>query len=73
MKPQAVAGIVLVVVGAFILFRGLSYGSQRSVMRVGDVQISADTQREIPTWVGGAAIVAGLLLVGTGLRSRRGA
>jgi drug/metabolite transporter (DMT)-like permease len=71
MKPQVIAGIVLVVLGALVLFTGgLSFGSQRSVMRVGDLQVSAEEQRVIPAWVGGVAIVGGLLLVGTGLRKR---
>jgi hypothetical protein len=73
MKPLAIAGIVLVVLGAVIVFRGLSYGSQRSVLRVGDVQVSADEQRAIPAWVGGVGIVGGVLLVGAGVRRRRGA
>jgi len=73
MKPMAIAGIVLAVVGAFIVFRGLSYGSHRSVMRVGDLQVSAEEQRAIPAWVGGVAIVGGVLLVAAGVRRRRGA
>lgn len=71
MKPQVIAGIVLAVLGAFVLFTGgLSFGSQRSVMRVGDLQVSAEERHIIPPWVGGVAIVGGLLLVGTGLRRR---
>lgn len=73
MKPRAIAGIVLIVLGAFIVFRGLSYGSQRSVMKVGDLQVSAEERRTIPTWVGGVAIVGGVLLVGADLLKRRGA
>ena len=73
MKPRAIAGIVLIVLGAFIVFRGLSYGSQRSVMKVGDLQVSAEERRTIPTWVGGVAIVGGVLLVGADLMKRRGA
>lgn len=73
MKPRAIAGIVLIALGAFIVFRGLSYGSQRSVMKVGDLQVSAEERRTIPTWVGGVAIVGGVLLVGADLRKRRGA
>ncbi len=73
MKPLAIAGIVLAVLGAVILFRGISYGSQRSVMKVGDLQVSAEEQRVIPAWVGGVAIVGGVLLVGAGVRRRRGA
>jgi hypothetical protein len=75
MKPFTVAGILLALLGAFIVFRGMSYGSQRSVMNVGDLQVSAVEQRAIPTWVGGIAIVGGVLLVlvGTGASRRRGA
>ena len=73
MKPLAIAGIVLVVLGAFILFRGLSYGAQRSVVNIGDLHVSAEEQRAIPAWVGGAAIVGGVLLLGAGLQRRRGA
>jgi len=73
MKPLAIAGILLAVLGAVIVFRGLSYGSQRNTMRVGDLQVSAEQQRAIPPWVGGVAIVGGVLLVAAGMRGRRGA
>ena len=72
MKPFIMAGILLAVLGAFVLFRGLTYPSQRSVMRVGDFQVSAEVQRAVPTWVGGVAIVCGVLLLGAGLGKRRG-
>lgn len=72
MKPQMIAGIVLAGLGAFIVLRGLNYGSGRSMMRVGDFQASVEERRAIPTWVGGVAIVGGLLLVGAGLRRRHG-
>jgi hypothetical protein len=71
MKPQVILGIVLVALGAFIVLRGLSYGSGRSVVRVGDFQASVEEQRAIPVWVGGVALVGGLLLVGVGFGSRR--
>lgn len=73
MKPRVIAGIILIVLGAFIVFRGLSYTSDRSVMKVGDLQVSAEARRTIPTWLGGVAIVGGVLLVGADLRKRRSA
>jgi uncharacterized membrane protein len=73
MKPRVIAGIVLIVLGAFIVFRGLTYTSDRSVMKVGDLQVSAEQRRTIPTWLGGVAIVGGVLLVGADLRKRRSA
>jgi uncharacterized membrane protein len=74
MKPLMIAGIVLVALGAFIMFRGgFSFGTQRSVLTVGDLQVSAEERREVPDWVGGVAILGGLLLIGTGAMQRRGA
>jgi hypothetical protein len=70
MKPQVMVGIVLVALGAFILLRGLTFGSQRSVMRVGDLQASVEERRAVPPWVGGVAIVGGLVLLGAGVRKR---
>jgi len=73
MKAQTIAGIVLAGLGALIMVRGLNYGAQRSVVRVGDFQASVEERRAIPTWVGGVAIAGGLVLVGAGLRRRRDA
>ena len=70
MRPQVLLGVLLLAVGAVIVLHGLTAGTQRSVIRVGDVQTSVETQRSVPTWVGGFAIVGGALLVGAGLRRR---
>ena len=70
MKPQLIVGILLMVLGAFIVFRGLNYGSQQSVIQVGDMRASVEARRTIPTWVGAVAIVGGVLLVGAGMRRR---
>jgi drug/metabolite transporter (DMT)-like permease len=70
MKPQMIAGIILVGLGAFLVLRGLNYGSERSVMRVGEFQASVEVRRSIPPWVGVVAIVGGVLLLGAGLRKR---
>jgi len=71
MKPQLIAGVLLAVLGAFIVFRGLSYASDRSVIQVGDMKASVDARRSVPTWVGGVAIVGGVLLIGAGVRRRQ--
>jgi drug/metabolite transporter (DMT)-like permease len=72
MKPQMIAGILVAGLGAFIVLRGLNYGSERNTMRVGDFQASVETRRAIPPWVGAVAIVGGLLLMGVGVSRRRG-
>jgi len=71
MRPQLIAGIVLAVLGALILFRGLTYGGGRSVVRVGEFQASVEERRPIPAWVGGLAIGGAVLLIGAGMRRRR--
>jgi hypothetical protein len=73
MKPLSIAGIVIAAFGAFVLVRGLTYTSQSNVLKVGDVQVTAQERRAIPTWVGGVALVGGLLMIGAGVRGRRGA
>jgi hypothetical protein len=73
MKPTVIAGIVIAGFGAFVLVQGLSYGSQSNVLKVGDLQVSAEEQRMVPAWVGGLAVVGGLVLIGAGVGKRRGA
>ena len=68
MKLQLIGGILLAVFGGIILIRGLEYGSQSSVIRVGDYQASVQSRRSAPMWVGGVAVVGGVLLIGASLR-----
>jgi hypothetical protein len=73
MKPLVLAGIVLVGLGAFVVLKGLSYSSQSSVLKVGDLKVSAEEHHLIPPWVGVVAIVGGIVLVGGGVGRRHGA
>jgi hypothetical protein len=70
MKPSLLIGIVLVLLGGFVLARGLSYSSNRSVIKVGDFKASVEERRSVPTWVGALAIVGGLALVIAGSRRK---
>lgn len=70
MRPQALIGIVLIVLGAFIVFRGLSYSDRDEVLRVGDIKASVESKKAVPTWAGGLAIVAGVVLVAAGMKRR---
>jgi hypothetical protein len=72
MRPATLVGIVLLALGAFILFRGLSYSSNRSVIRVGEFEASVEERRSVPLWAGGLAAVAGLVLIVAGARRRGG-
>jgi hypothetical protein len=70
MRPQALIGIVLIVLGAFVIFRGMSYPSRDEVLEVGDVKASVETKKAVPTWAGGVALVAGIVLVAAGMKRR---
>jgi len=70
MRPLSLIGIVLLALGAFIIFRGASYKSRDEVLKVGDLKASVEEKHTVPTWVGGAAIVAGVVLLAAGMRRR---
>lgn len=70
MRPLSLLGLVLLVLGAFIVVRGLTYSSREEVLRVGDMKASVESKRAVPTWAGGVAIVAGIALVVAGMRRR---
>jgi uncharacterized membrane protein len=70
MRPQALIGIVLVVLGAFILFRGMSYSDRDEVLKVGDVKASVESKKAVPAWAGGVALVAGIALIAAGMKRR---
>jgi hypothetical protein len=70
MRPQALIGIVLLVLGAFIVFRGMSYSDRDEVLKVGDLKASVESKKAVPTWAGGLAIVAGIALLATGMKRK---
>jgi uncharacterized membrane protein len=70
MRPLTLVGILLLALGAFILFRGMSYKSKDEVLRVGDLKASVEEKHPVPTWAGGAAIIAGVVLIGAGMKRR---
>jgi uncharacterized membrane protein len=70
MKPLALVGILLLALGAFILFRGVNYKSKDEVLRVGDIKASVEERHAVPTWAGGVAIVAGIVLLAAGMKRR---
>lgn len=50
-----------------------STSAQGNILKVGDLQVTAEEHRLVPPWVGGVALVGGLVLIGVGVRGRRGA
>jgi hypothetical protein len=70
MRPLSLVGLALVAVGGFILLRGLSFTSQKSVLKVGDFQASVEEHRTVPPWIGGLALAGGIVLLAAGTRRR---
>ncbi|ANY16734.1 hypothetical protein [Bordetella pseudohinzii] len=71
MKPATIVGVILIALGAAgLIYKGFSYKSEETVLQVGSVKATAETEKSvaIPTWAGVAAIVVGVLVVGVGMR-----
>lgn len=66
-----IVGIALIVVG-FVVFayRGISYTSRETVLDIGPIHATADTQKTIPLspLLGGLALAGGIVLVVVGAK-----
>lgn len=71
MRPITIVGIILAIAGAVVLARGLTYPEHHDVVRIGDLHASVTEQHAVPTWVGVAAVVGGVLLVVAGAAGGR--
>jgi hypothetical protein len=70
MRPLAIIGIVLILVGGWVTINGGSFTTRETVVDIGDLEITADRERPIPLWAGILAIVAGAGMVAAGARKR---
>jgi hypothetical protein len=73
MKPTAILGLLLIVVGlAALAYQGVTYTSRDTVLDIGPLQ--ATTEREhtvpLPPVLGMAAIASGVALMIVGVRRR---
>lgn len=69
MKPMALAGVVLIVLGLGALaYQGFSYTSRETVLEIGSLKATADTTKTvaIPPVAAGAAVLVGLVLLVAG-------
>ena len=68
MRALQISGLVLIVIGLWLIIRPPSYSHDETVLKFGDVEARMQQQRSIPGWVGGVALGAGVMLVAFGLR-----
>jgi len=73
MKPLALAGALLIVLGLVALvYQGITYTSRETVIDIGPVQATAERERTLPLSpvVGIAAVAGGVALLIAGVRKR---
>jgi hypothetical protein len=75
MKPTAMLGIVLIVLGALALaYQGFSYTRREKVLDIGPIHATADTREhvDVPPIFGGLALAAGAVLLVMGAKRKTG-
>ena len=60
-------GIALLVGGGFVLLKGGYFTTQRQVVTLGGLQVSAEQRNKVEPWVAGLALVAGTALTIAGM------
>jgi hypothetical protein len=73
MKPIAIAGVLLIVLGlAALVYQSVSYTSRETVIDIGPITATADRQKTlpIPPVLGILAVAGGVALLVVGLRKR---
>jgi hypothetical protein len=71
MKPLAIVGVVLIVLGIIALaYQGITYTTRENVIDLGPLKASVEKEKTIPLppVLGGLAVVAGVFLVWVGAR-----
>lgn len=70
MRSALIAGVILALAGAFVVFKGVSYTREESVIKFGSLEAKMQQKHRVPEWIGGVALGAGLVLVIVALRKR---
>jgi hypothetical protein len=68
MRALQVLGAILILGGLFVLIKSPSYSSQKSVLKIGDLEAKVSQEHAIPPWAGGAAVAVGVVLIVIGAR-----
>lgn len=69
MRASVWAGIALIVAGVALYLKG-GFTRKEEVLDVGPLSVSASEKQEVPVWVAGLAVGAGVLLVVAGMRQK---
>ena len=69
MRASVWVGIALIVAGVAVYLRG-GFTRKEEVVDVGPLEVTKTERQNIPPWLAGIAVVAGVVLVASGLRGR---
>jgi hypothetical protein len=70
MRALRIVGAILIAGGLYVLIKSPTYSSDKSLFKVGQVEAKLQQDHEVPSWVGGVALAAGIVLVVAGVRKR---
>jgi hypothetical protein len=70
MRALQIVGAILIAGGLYILIKSPTYSSDKSLFKVGQVEAKLQQDHEVPSWVGGVTLAAGIVLVVAGVRKR---
>ncbi len=68
MRPSSIIGVLLALLGIFVLVRGGGFTTRKDVVKVGDVKLTAPEEHAVPPWTGAVALVAGVAMAAAGFR-----
>jgi hypothetical protein len=63
-----IVGALLIAAGLFVLIKTPTYSSEKSVLKIGDLEAKVSQEHAIPPWAGGAAVAVGVVLIVVGAR-----
>ena len=61
------SGLIIIGLGVAAFTGKLEFTQQKEVVKIGDFSAKVDREREVPQWLGGLGVVAGLGLVVLGI------
>jgi hypothetical protein len=70
MRIALIVGALLIAGGLYILIKSPSYSQDKPVLKVGSLEATVTQQHEVPAWLGGVALAAGVVLVVVGTRRK---
>lgn len=73
MRTATIIGLILVVLGIVALvYQGITYTSEETVLELGPLDVQAEEQRTIPLppILGALSLVGGIVLIATGSRKK---